>query len=187
MADVAILVIMLAFAAIALHSRMLRLSIIALAIFSLLGALLFLLYSAPELAIAEAVIGSALVTLLFLTALKRYPVFTIGVVSALPDRLNDAHILRAKYSSVFRHIRTFLLKREREAQLVFTRLTVGEAMRDARYDAVVEVGTDPIKIHGLVDDFMVVELEMSVEMHRDDIDENVRFAFHTEDGQEQEQ
>ncbi|MFW5994621.1 MAG: Na(+)/H(+) antiporter subunit B [Spirochaetia bacterium] len=187
MADIATPVIMFLFAAIALHSRMLRLSIIALAIFSLLGALLFLLYSAPELAIAEAVIGSALVTLLFLTALKRYPVFTIGVVSAFPDRLNDAHMLRTKYSSIFRHIRTFLLQREREAQLVFTQLTVNEAVREPHYDVVVEVGTDPVRIHGLVEDFMVVELEMSVEMHRDDIDEHIQFAFHTEDGQEQEQ
>lgn len=187
MADVALLVTMFLFAAIALHTRMLRLSIIALAMFSLLGALLFLLYSAPELAIAEAIIGSALATLLFLTALKRYPVFTIGVVSVLPDRLNDAHILRAKYSSVFRHIRTFLLQREREAQLVFTLLAVEEAVQESYYDMVVEVGTDPVTVHGSIDDYMIVELEMSLELHRENIEENVQFVFHTEDGREPEQ
>ena len=70
MIEVVVVVAMAVFAVLAIHSRLLRNAVIYLAIFSLMAAFLFLLHAAPELAIAEAVMGSGLVTLLYLTALR---------------------------------------------------------------------------------------------------------------------
>lgn len=178
MADIAILLLMVIFAGIALHSPMLRLSVIALSIFSLLGALLFVLYSAPELAIAEAAIGSGLVALLFLTALKRYAVVTVCVICGHGDCGGDQEIRRMKHSPVMKHIRAFLLQREREAQLVFTTMSVERSMADPRYDLVVVSEPSQVTVHGFVDDYLVVELEMSFQMHGQEVGQSIRFMYH---------
>ena len=54
----------------AVNTSHLRRSIIYLGIFSLISSLVYLFYGAPDVAIAEAVIGSSLTTVLFLVALK---------------------------------------------------------------------------------------------------------------------
>ncbi|MFN3284630.1 MAG: Na(+)/H(+) antiporter subunit B, partial [Pseudothermotoga sp.] len=49
-----------------------EIAVIYLGIFSLFNAIVYLFYSAPDLSLAEAVIGSALATALFLVAIKGY-------------------------------------------------------------------------------------------------------------------
>ncbi|MFN4190883.1 MAG: MnhB domain-containing protein [Pseudothermotoga sp.] len=49
-----------------------EIAVIYLGIFSLFNAIVYLFYSAPDLSLAEAVIGSALATALFLAAIKGY-------------------------------------------------------------------------------------------------------------------
>ncbi len=181
MLDLVVILLMIAFAGIAIQSTRLRLSVIALAIFSLLAALLFLLYAAPELAIAETVMGSGLVTLLYLTALKRYRVYTICVVSRLPEDLSDQHIARVKKTDAFREIRQFCRRRERETQLVFSRQTVDQALSNPRFDLVVETDLNAITIYGLIDDYMVVEMELMFQMRRFGAGMGVNFVYKTPD------
>ena len=62
-------VIMVIFAFLALHSKKLINSVIYLSIISLLAVVSFMLMKAPDVAITEAVIGSGLVTALFVFTL----------------------------------------------------------------------------------------------------------------------
>lgn len=180
MLDILIILLMILFAGIAIHSRLLRLSVIALAIFSLLAALLFLLYAAPELAIAETVMGSGLVTLLYLTALKRYRVYTICIVSSLEEDLSDSHIRRVKQTQAFKEIRQFCLRRELEAQLVFSLEPLQEAMKNDRYDLIVQTDLNSISVFGQVDDYMVVEMELMFQMRRFGAAMGVNFVYYNQ-------
>ncbi len=181
MIDLVIVLLMFAFAALAIQSNRLRLSVIALAIFSLLAALLFLVYAAPELAIAETVMGSGLVTLLYLTALKRYRVYTICVLSRLPEDIADEYISEVRKTDAIQELRKFCLRRERETQLIFSKQTVDDALANPRFDLVVETDLNTITIYGLIDDYMVVEMELMFQMRRFGAGMGVHFVYKTPD------
>lgn len=160
MIELVVVAAMGVFAVLAIHSRLLRNAVVYLAIFSLMAAFLFLLHAAPELAIAEAVMGSGLVTLLYLTALKRYKVFTIAVVTSSAYSIQDDLISRVQRSDALQDIRNFLAKREREAQIVFVRDTREEAFANPGYDLVLEADGSSLVIFGSQDDYLIVELEL---------------------------
>ena len=62
----AILVLLLVLGFLALQFRDLISAVIALAVFSLLNALLFYLLHAPDVAIAEAAVGAGVATVIFI-------------------------------------------------------------------------------------------------------------------------
>jgi uncharacterized MnhB-related membrane protein len=66
------LFLLIAFAIIAIQTTKLIRGAIYLGIFSLISSFCFLLYGAPDVAIAEAIIGSTLSTILYLVALYKY-------------------------------------------------------------------------------------------------------------------
>lgn len=181
MVEVGVLLLMAVFAGLAIHSSALRLAIIYLAVFSLLAAFLYLLYAAPELAIAEAVIGSGLVTLLYLAALKRNRVYTIGVVNeALGDRLTDNYVLHVEHSKALREIRKFFLLREYEVQIVFISTSLEEALRDSSYDLIVAEDADGFAAFTDDDSYAMLELEMMLQMRG--TDSAVRFVRFSPEG-----
>ncbi len=164
MLEVGVVVLMGVTALFVIHSRFLRLSVIYFAVFSLLGALLYLLYSAPELAIAEAVIGSGLLTLLYLTAIKRYLVYSVCVVSSEREGKRDRRVRQVRKNRVVRDIRQFCLRREFETQLVFSSEPLERAVRSARYNLVVRVDEEQVTIYGSPEDSLVLELKVMFEM-----------------------
>jgi len=66
------LIILVVLALVALNTPKLRRAVVYLGIFSLVSSFVYLLYGAPDVAIAEAVIGSTIATVLYLVALKKY-------------------------------------------------------------------------------------------------------------------
>ena len=169
MVEVGTIVLMGLFATLAIQSNLLRLSIIYLAVFSLLGAFLYLLYAAPELAIAEAVIGSGLVTLLYLAALKRNRVYTVAVISDRHrDRLVDSYIEQVERSKALHEIHTFFVRREFEMQIVFVLASLEDALHDESYDLVVAEDEDGLAAYTDDESYVMLELEMMFQMHGTD-------------------
>ena len=181
MVEVGTILLMGVFAALAIHSNVLRLAIIYLAVFSLLAAFLYLLYAAPELAIAEAAIGSGLVTLLYLAALKRNRVYTIGVVNEQQrDHLSDSYIQHVERSKALREIRQFFLLREFEVQIVFVFSALDDALRDPAYDLIVAEDSEGFAAFTDDESYAMLELEMMVQMHGSG--SAIRFVRHSEEG-----
>lgn len=169
MIEVGTLLLMGFFAILVIHTNLLRLSIIYLSIFSLLSSFLYLLYAAPELAIAEAAIGSGLVTLLYLAALRRNRVYTVAVVSEeRRDHLTDRYLNRVERSQALTEIRTFFIRREYEVQTVFVSETLEEALRDPAYDLVVAEDEDGFATYNDDDSYVMLELELMFQMHGTD-------------------
>lgn len=157
----AVLLIVMAFMAIlTIRTQVLRMAIIYMGVFSLAASLVYVLYRAPDVAIAEAVIGSGLVALLYLSALKRYRVYTIGVVGEHPGNITDKEIIRVERNAVIHDIEDFCIEREREPQTVFSRETVKEAVSNNHYDIVIEEHPQGIRLYGHYDNYLVDELEI---------------------------
>ncbi len=169
--------LMMLFAVLAIHSQLLRLSIIFLAVFSLLGAFLYLLYAAPELAIAEAAIGSGLVTLLYLASLKRNKVYTIAILSEGHNyRLTDAYLGYMKRMRSMREIRGFFRKREYEPQIVFSEKSLEDALDYPAFDLVITEEKDGISAHSSSDSYVLEELAMMFQIHG--TDQGITFIHH---------
>jgi uncharacterized MnhB-related membrane protein len=169
MLEVGAVLVMLVFAFLAIHAPMIRQAVIYLAVFSLAAAFLYVLYAAPELAVAEAVIGSGLVTLLYLAALKKNREYTIAVLAeGHRYRMSDAYITYLGKTKALQELRHFFELREFEAQLVFTSISLAEAQSDPRYDLILVEEADQLVAWGSTESFVMDELEMVFLMHATD-------------------
>ncbi len=165
MIDSAILLTMCIFALLAIQARLLRNAIIHLAVLSVLAAFLYMRIAAPELAIAEAVIGSGLVTLLYLAALKRNRVYTIGVVGDQNARhLADPYMHHLMRTHALREIREFFLIREYQLQIVFVPEALDEALRNDAYDLILQEDDSDIVAYTDDESYIMMELEMLIQM-----------------------
>ncbi len=166
MIEVGTVLLMVTFSLLAIHARLLRHAVIFLAIFSLLTGFLYVQFAAPELAIAEAVIGSGPATLLYLAALKRNRVYTIGViVTKAFARLGDRYVEHFEQSKGFRELRTFFVRRELEVQTVYLTVPMEDALADPSYDLVLSEDGDGIVAYTDEESYVMVELELVLQMH----------------------
>lgn len=110
------------------QSRRLRRSVIYLGIFSLISSLAYLLLYAPDVAIAEAIIGCTISVILFLTALKRYRTFTVYYV---PDK-DDEH--SQNFIEAFER---YLYDNEFDTQIIHTSLDDENLHESDRFDVLI--------------------------------------------------
>ncbi|MFU8780109.1 MAG: Na(+)/H(+) antiporter subunit B [Kiritimatiellia bacterium] len=165
MIDAATLLLIGALSFMAIHSRLLLKAVIYLAAGSVLAALLYLRNGAPELAIAEAAIGSGLVTLLYLAALKRNRTYTIAIAGhGQADRLDDAYMLHVEHSRAIRAIRNFFVVREFEVQIVFVPDSLEEALESKSYDLVLFEDDNGMTAYTDDDSYIMMEFEMMLQM-----------------------
>lgn len=169
MLEVGAILIMLIFAVFAIHAPMIRQAVIYLAVFSLAAAFLYVLYAAPELAVAEAIIGSGLVTLLYLAALKKNREYTVAVLAEGHGyRMSDAYITYLGRTKALQELRQFFELRELEVQFVFTSISLAEAQVHPRYDLILVEERDQLIAWGSTESFVMDELEMVFLMHATD-------------------
>lgn len=135
-----ILIAMVIFAIITIQTNVLRRAIIYACVFSLLSSFCYLLYKAPDVAIAEAVIGCTLSTILYLVALKKYKIFR--VYYCYKGSTSD------KKSMILSLLKDFSLDIELEVDLIYTRNSVDDIINNSAYDIIIEHTNKQITIHG---------------------------------------
>lgn len=166
--DEVLLVMSVLLAAAAVWTRILRHAVIYLGLFSFLCSFLYLYYGAPDVAIAEAVIGSGLVMLLYLTAIKRYRTYTVLVADETVQRIEDS-TMRAvgatEEGRVLHEIEKFCISRELEPEIVFTKKPLPRVVEDGRFDLIVRRTDEGTTVLGRSDNFLVDELEMVLILH----------------------
>ena len=166
MVGIITILLMMFFALLAIHSQLLRLAVIHLTVFSLLGAFLYLTYAAPELAIAETAIGSGLITLLYLASLKRNKVYTIAVLAeGHKYRMTDSYLGYMEKMRTMREIKKFFQIREFEPQVVFSEKSLSEALAYKPFDLVIKEEKDGLSAHGSTESYELEELEMMFQFH----------------------
>ncbi len=134
--EYAMLLGLVVLAFVAVQSIKLRRAVMFLGAFSLLSSFVYIFYHAPDVAIAEAVIGCTLSVILFLIALKKYRVVTIYFITPDEEETNDKHIQEIS-DHLIEDLERFLISHEFEPQLILTHLNDPDLHETEDFDLLV--------------------------------------------------
>ncbi|MCT4598547.1 MAG: DUF4040 domain-containing protein [Vallitalea sp.] len=138
------LILLVILALCAVQTNILRRAIVYLCVFSLLCSFCYLLYQAPDVAIAEAVIGSTLATIIYLVALNKYKVFRIYYVNN-----SDKTTINNPVASNFRKLLSnYALELELELDIVLSDKTLETIVSDYPYDVIILHEPNNITFYG---------------------------------------
>lgn len=153
------LIALIIFSLAAVQTRYLRHAVIYLGVFSLTISFVFLLYNAPDVAIAEAVVGSTIATILYLVALQKYKIFTIYYqVQENEDCVKEQY---SKYKlQLLKTLEKFCTKNELEAQVIFSSLSLDQILSKHQYALIVVEIEDEIVIYGHHENNQLENLKM---------------------------
>lgn len=154
------------FAIAAIQTRYLRHAVIYLAVFSLTISFVYLLYHAPDVAIAEAVVGSTISTILYLVALQKYKIFTIYYRLQEDEDTVSEHYSKYKLQ-LLKTLEKFCTKNELEAQVIFSSLSLEEILKKHQYALVIEEDKNTLVIYGHFENNQLENLKLflSKEIH----------------------
>ncbi len=138
-----LLVLLVVLSSIIVFTHKLRIAIILSGTCSMIAALVYLFLSAPDVALAEAVIGSTLSTIILLAGTQKYRVCT---VCALPS---DSKVEAKLWTSINR----CAAKKELEANLVHVRTE--EELHEQFYDVGYELSKNNIILFGEEDNYFI--------------------------------
>ncbi len=145
--DKLVFLLMLATALFIVSSRNYKRIIVALCALSLLAAFCYLIYHAPDVAIAEAVIGSALSTILYIVALKKHRNFYLYFSSKTQEKLSDFKV-KAQMEEIVSKIRDYCSENDLEMQTVFTSESPADIEKEHLYDLILEKENDKMVVYG---------------------------------------
>ncbi len=146
----------------ALQTRSLRNAVIYLGVFSLAISFVYLLYHAPDVAIAEAVIGSTIATILYLVALQKYKIFTI-YYRLQESEIEDDHYFSRYKLQLVKSLEKFCTKQELEAQIIYSLEELDEILTKHQYALIIEEHEDFISIYAHHENYMLDKLEFFLE------------------------
>ena len=160
------LITLVVLAIIALNTKKLRRAVVYLGVFSLVSSFVYLLYGAPDVAIAEAIIGSTITTVLYLVALRKYRVFSIYYTSST----NDQDIQQLKDSSTFlKNLEAFLIKREIESQIIYSADPIETILDQENFDPAIHHSNQNIQIYGCAEDYQLDAVEEYLQANHGDL------------------
>ncbi len=146
--EILVLMMMIVLAIVAVSSMKLRRAIIYMGAFSLLSSFVYLLSNAPDVAIAEAVIGCTISVILLLTALKKYRIMTIYYVEE-----KDCDISKEVCEKFIVDVEKFLVTHEFEPQLVRTSLDDESLHEQDKFDMLVVGVEGSLNVYTASDNF----------------------------------
>lgn len=146
-------------AILAIQSQQLRKSVIYLGAFSALIALAYALYNAPDVAIAEAVIGTGLATILYVVTLQKYLIFTVYIHSD-QARLDDRLYRRKERQDYHQLLVAFCAKESLEPQIIYTKESIQAIQDEHDYALIIdEVTSDQLVIYSHPENYHIDKLD----------------------------
>ena len=148
--EVILLISLIVLAVVTVEAKKLRRAVIYAGAFSLLSSFVYLLYHAPDVAIAEAFIGCTISVVLLLTALKKYRVITIYYVHTdddIPASAEDYCL------TLISDLENFLSSQDFEPQLVKTSLYDTSLHEQEAFDLLVVNAGDAVSIYSGKDNY----------------------------------
>lgn len=114
-----LLILLIPLAIYAIQTRKLRNAVIVLGAFSLVSSLVYLFYRAPDVALAEAVIGTTISTILYLVAMQKYRSFTVYFLIEEDGVSDDAYFSHSKRPLVHA-LEKYCSKQELELHILYS-------------------------------------------------------------------
>lgn len=129
------------------QTQKLRQAVIYMGVLSLLSAFTYMLYNGLDVAIAEAVVGSTLATILYLVALQKYRVFAIYYCYETDQDYNQLSN-RKRGEHLIKQLEIFCAKQELDPHIIHTIESVKDIKAHHTYAIIVESTDLKFKIHG---------------------------------------
>lgn len=167
------LVLSIIFAFKAINTEKLRVAIINMGIFSLISSFCYLIYSAPDVAIAEAVMGCTLSTILYLVAFQKYRVFSIYYIAINGYEKEPGDRLK-KRENLLKVIGSFCKEKELESHVIYTNEDIEHIKAEHDYDLIVHEHNNEITIYGTNDNYLLEGLEKFICFN---CDENLNYEI----------
>ncbi len=133
-----VLCMMVVMAIVTIVSNRLFTAIVYAGVLSFLSAFLYVLLGAPDIALAEAVIGATIVTTIFLVTLKKYRIFNIYVLST-SKKSYDFDVLSKISNSLRNH--------DIEVHTIHVNKKLEEVLNHTNCDMVLEKVGDKVYVH----------------------------------------
>ncbi len=130
-----------------------RKAIIFSAIMSVTAAFAYALLAAPDIALAEAVVGSTITTILFLVSIKKSKIFIVYYKS------EDEGVR----SDILRTIEQVLMENEYELQFVCTSETVEFLKENYSFELLINEKPDCIELYGEYSNLGFVDITRKIE------------------------
>jgi len=163
-----VLLLLVIVAVMVVQTDKLRRGVVYLGVLSMIGSYAYLLYAAPDVAIAEAVIGSTLSTILYLVALQKYRVFTIYYMHPAAQHLDDREIRRSR-GSLLSLAERFLSERELEPQIIYTVESPQSIKETHHHDLIIERDGDEVRFHGPAHSYLAEGIMDHIQSHMRDV------------------
>ncbi len=138
-----ILALMVAAAAAIIFVNRLIYAVVFMSTFSTLAALVFLLIGAPDVALAEIVIGSTLSTIIFLISIKKHKLFIVYVVN---DNGRGEETTE-KVKGIVKIIERYLKDNERQIHIIKTDFNAEALKKVDEQKVIIESASDDITVH----------------------------------------
>jgi uncharacterized MnhB-related membrane protein len=140
------LILLVVLAIYAVQTKKLRRAVIFLGAFSLSISFVYMLYNAPDVAVAEAVIGCTLSTILYLVALRKYKIFTV-FYHVPTGEVVDSYYSKSEHSEFIKLLREFCTTQEIDPQIIYTTDTKDTIMENNMYSVILEPTEENLYIH----------------------------------------
>ncbi len=149
---------LIVFAFMAVQTPKLRNAVVFLAVFSASSAFVYILLGAPDAALAEAVIGSTIATVIYLSALQKYKVFTIYYTNEKRHSYGQSNMLRRR-NAVLRRMESFCLGKELEAHIVYTTESLHRILEKRGWDLIVRNNDRHFTVYGMEQNYHIEEMK----------------------------
>lgn len=147
----------------AIQTRYLRQAVLYLGLFSIAISFVYLMYGAPDVALAEAIIGSTLSTILFIVALQKYKLYTI-YYQLQEDELEDNGQLSIHKQQLIKTLEKFCTKQELEAQIIYSTEAIEHIVEHHQYALILVEKNDVITIYAHPENYKFDALKQFLEI-----------------------
>ena len=161
--EILLMVCLIVIAFIAVQTQKLRRAAVYLGAFSLLCSFAYLSYNAPDVAIAEAVIGCTLGTILLLIAMKKYHVITIFYVQ---DEAGDPAVIKKERRDLTTSLERFLADRGFEPQTISTDLDDRELCENECFNLLIMHEKNDITIYSSGIRYITPDIQEYIASHK---------------------
>lgn len=155
---------LLLLAILSLSVRRLRLAIVYKTLFSLICAFVYLYYSAPDVSIAEAVMGCGIATALFLVALRNAEHFTVYVLMPHAQDPGDGMLL-PEGKQIMAEMVSFSKQKNLSLDVRYSNVTLNAMITDYRADLILLQDNGELTLFGLEQDYHFDAVRELVDVH----------------------
>lgn len=140
------LILMIVIAIMSWATSNLKRAVIYLGLLSLISSFVYLLYSAPDVAIAEAVIASGISTVLYLVAIKKSKIITIYHI--IPNSSNSNTKTSRNSTKILNDIKNLLSEKELEIKIINSQEDHNFILNNVNFDLLIYSDKEKINILG---------------------------------------